>query len=61
MKDWKSLEYAALCAKTERDKRKAHFAIIKLLEKDQRLHNHQSVMPIVPVPDPISQEKIHVR
>jgi HEAT repeat protein len=33
MKDWKSLEHAAQCAKTEREKRKAQFAIIKLLEK----------------------------
>jgi hypothetical protein len=33
MKDWKSLEQVAQCAKTGRDKRKAHFAIIKLLEK----------------------------
>lgn len=33
MKDWKSLEQATRCAKTESDKWKAHFAIIRLLEK----------------------------
>ena len=33
MKDWKALEHAARCAKSEKEKRKAHFAIVKYLEK----------------------------
>jgi hypothetical protein len=33
MKDWKSLEQDARCAKAERDKRRVHFRIIQLLER----------------------------